>query len=453
MQEKLFNFLSVNLLFINKELKIILNYFKNININTMNAKNFIMESIDNYSDMTCNIIGEVFYVASSHGHDKLIIDNIKFIDYVEDKKMKEIINNLFKNKKYNMIMILSSQTKKITLNTFCIYEIYNMIKETDFGFVKKFITLFPNIILKPDNIECLVNNLYCYGIDIIDFIMEICQDKKLINKYLKKFVLISCTENNLDVLKYLFEKYYDEINNFTIHILEKIYVHNRFLGNKINVNTLDFIFEKYSYIEAIDEFIKTYLGKILKQVVSDLCKRNNVNDLVYLFEKYYDKIGEKIFNIVIKLSSYYKISTKVLDLIFKTYLDTKICNDEFYNKFYNILFKHNDIVIMKYMFDNYNNHYKIYNDNIDYFHDNTIRLIIDDIINKKINISIYTVNDMFHRCCRCGDYDYAYMLKYYWPEINHFFIGCDKRYTKLYNWLQDGCPINCSTTKSARKVV
>ena len=121
--------------------------------------------------------------------------------------------------------------------------------------------------------------------------------------------------------------------------------------------------------------------------------------------------------------------------------------------FYNNLFTNNDVEAINYMFKNYDNYYKLYTFCYHSMDGKMIRLIIDDVINKKIKISKCDADWLFNKCCQEGDYDYAYILKYNYPKINITRVKCDKKYTKLHNWLQNGCPINCSLTKSARKVV
>ena len=285
----------------------------------MHVNDFIMKSIYKYPNITCDMVGEIFYSASSHGHDNLIIDNIKFINYVENKKLKKIINNLFKNKKYDIIMMLSTHSKKITLDTFCIYEVFKMIKKSNFFFVKKFITLFPDITLdiNRDDFDYLVGELYYHGIDIINFIKETCQDEKIINKYLEKFILISYMNNNLDMLKFLFETYYDEIMNCITHILKNIY-DNKYFDYKSDVYTLDFILGMYSNSGIVDNEMDEYLDKILERVFFRLCKKNDLNGLIYLFKKYHDKCKNGILN-VMKKYTMYKFSTEVFDLVFETY--------------------------------------------------------------------------------------------------------------------------------------
>ena len=336
----------------------------------MEAKNFLINSINQNPDCNSYLIGKLFCYAASNDCDELLIDNAKFIDLVNVKQIQKIINILCDYKKYDIIMILSEHTTKIISDMFLKrIHIYDMLDLKDSEFIKKFLTRFPEIVL--DDINSISFQLYEYGIDIIDFIIEMCCDKDIVDKYLKNFIEFACKKGDLNILASLLEKYHNRISNYIRGVVNKIY-----------------------------------------------------NDV-----KYPETIG----------------------LIFKTY--NNIFNDGFYYYFYNKLFEKNDVKMMKYMFDNFDFDYTrrncllLHNTKI-----TTLRMILDDTIDKKFFLSKWIANALFIRYCLYNDFDYAYKIKYHYPEIDADNARCGVENTKLSNWLEDGCPIT-KMTKSANKVV
>ena len=308
----------------------------------MEAKKILINSINQNPDCNSYLIGKLFCYAASNDCDELLVDNAKFINLVNAKQIQKIINILCDYQKYDIIMTLSEYSPKITSDMFLMRKyIYDMLDIKDSDFIKKFLIRFPEIVL--NDVKIISFQLYNHGIEMIDFVVEMCYDNEDdVNEYLKDFVNISCKENNLDILKYLLEKYH---------------------------NFLD---------------------------------------------------------------------------------------DHFYCGFYNNLFATDNIKILKYMFNNYNHDYINSITSLKITRDEKglkiKKLILDDHIIKKKLLPIWIAETFFKNFCYVNDFEYAYKIKYHYPEINRNDTIYDGQTEKLRNWLRDGCPIT-RMMKSANKVV
>ena len=236
----------------------------------MEVTDFLVNSIQQYPNCGNYLIGNLFFYAAGNENYKLLVDNAKFINFVDEKQIKNIVEVLCDNKKYDIIMILSEYTAKITSKMFLlrkhVSDIFNLENN---NFIQKFLTRFPEII--SSDIKNLSSHLYKRDIEMFDFVIKMCQDEYIINGYLQCFVINACKNNDLDMIKYLLGKYHDRISGYIKEIVNDMY------NDVNNPETMGLILKTYDDIFD-DNFYQNFYN--------NLFKKNNITLMKYMFDNF-----------------------------------------------------------------------------------------------------------------------------------------------------------------------
>ena len=373
----------------------------------MDIDTFLIESSKEFPDLANDYIGEVLLHASEIDNNEILTNGYKFINLVSQRHFEKIILNLCKTSNYNMVSLL--------LQNACREKI-NMIGD------KNFVKIILNLCDEETN-------------DILLLLLQNVDESKfdsLNNEFLNHIIEVL----DIEYVKQFIKMFPNIFINRGNGLVNGFYKHN-------NPDLIKFMTTIYVDEKIIEQF--------LYGITQKSYENSNLVILKYLFIEFHKEI-KNIISKVIEISSIRDINVEIIKLILKTFPDIDIIHKYFY---YNLVNK-NKRDILQYMFDNYNHNYikdifrHIFFNVVE---EKTIDILLDDIIRKNLQPHIDNVNYLFRLCCREGFYDCAYKLKCNWPEIETN-VSCNKGHTKLDNWLQNGCPINCSlTTKSARKVV
>ena len=317
--------------------------------------------------MTSFKISEKFCNAFQNGEYEIVLADKKFINSVSRDDLCRQINELCRENKYNIVILLSKATNNVRLSMFTVKHVYYMIEHEDIKLVKAFVKRFPDIFRNTDYKNVSWKLCEFHDIEIVKFILERPRKKFIADKIISEFIFFSLSKNHIDILEYLISKYHDDVKKM---IGQEI---NRLHGCNIHLQIIDLVVKIYPEIDCFD------------------------------------------------LTFYFK------------------------------LVRTNNIVMLRYMFDNFDHDVFFYlytcEMNIE-----TMKLVFDASLDKNYKLSHDASRIYFYRACHEGDFDTCYKLKYHYPEFDTSNLIYNGDNEKLSNWLKDGCPVT-RMMKSSRKVV
>ena len=304
--------------------------------------------------------------------------------------------------------------------------------------------------------------------DCDEFILNNVGIINLVNqKDFETIILNLCNKKKYDIISLLLQSISREkFDNFDYNKLSQLFPESDInfvkahitkftnIMNNINQPWCVYILCKHNDIDLIKLVFsycknKNIIRNCLFDMTIRLCNNNNLNMLEKIFREFHEEIKTEICP-AIRRSLANGINIETFKFALKTFPDINIIYDNLYYK----LIVNNKSTILQYMFDNYD--YNYINDIfrkrwLNVIENKTMKILLEDIIKKIFSLSMTRANYLFKICCRDGNYYCAYILKKCYPEID-INISCDEKHKKLYDWLQNGCPI-INTTKSAMKIV
>ena len=383
----------------------------------MNTQEFVTKYFQDYPEFTINCIGNILLSAAKSTDDEVFMNCVNLVEKIDVEQLSSIIRALCENNKFKMVLLLSEHDKRITTKMFNVKNAFNpgdqelyflqIVENQDSDFVKKFITRFPDMfsyIKKASYLdfttrsEKILNTLYDYhGYNMIEFICPYICNYENFNNYLTIFFKLSFGKNDIVTLKFLLTNFIDKLNIYKPH----------FISNDYHPESMDLIFEFFPDLD-VGKFCNYHF----------LLSGNNTTMLKYLFNKAKYNYVKKICYVT-QLHSYNlgKIKSETFDLVIQDILDKKLLNNDNYEILFKLLCR---VKLHK------------------YFH-----------VFKECVVSRQFINEQFRKFCQDGYYNGAYELKRLYQNISLLNIKCDKQYQDLYDWLDNGCPINRETTTSS----
>ena len=304
---------------------------------------------------------------------------------------------------------------------------------------------------KNGNSELIIRNSKHINLVKDKYLGEIIHNLCLCRKYVDAILLAENTERiqlymftNADIIDLIDNENIDTIKTFITRFPE---IFSRDYGCNLShriyqVGGLDLV--KFSLEKSV-----ACTNRIVNEMTYLACNRNHIHVLEYLIEEYHNLVKNAIMELIKKFR--FKFHLEVIQLIAKSYPNANIFN----NRFYCGMFKENNEILLQYIIDNFDNfNYEYFKyahwNNIDI---QIIKIIFGHSLEKNHILPIEVANNFFKKSCYCGDFETCYRLKSYYPDINHKDVKKFEKYPEISNWLQNDCPINCSSTKSAMKVV